>query len=320
MMLALLLPLLLGAVVLLALAALGPGASGKRRLVKRARALTDGRPTGPKGTAAPRLQRAGQSRLDTLAQRFVPRPAVLRARLAATGKPISIGQYAAVSGIIMAAVGALALMFGASPLFALLAAAADGLFLPHVAVSVLMARRRGKFLKVFAEAIGLIVRGLRAGLPVTETIAVVGQEIADPVGGEFRTVADQIRLGMPVEDAMWQAARRVGLPEFNFLVISLSVQRETGGNLAETLENLEQILRRRQQMRLKIRAMSSEATASALIIGSLPFVMAILMSVVNRDYLSVLFTQPLGRLMLGGGVASLVAGSLIMRQMVKFEI
>ncbi|MDB5465503.1 MAG: Flp pilus assembly protein TadB, partial [Phenylobacterium sp.] len=125
---------------------------------------------------------------------------------------------------------------------------------------------------------------------------------------------------MPVEDAMWQAARRVGLPEFNFLVISLSVQRETGGNLAETLENLEQILRRRQQMRLKIRAMSSEATASALIIGSLPFVMAILMSVVNRDYLSVLFTQPLGRLMLGGGVASLVAGSLIMRQMVKFEI
>jgi tight adherence protein B len=201
-----------------------------------------------------------------------------------------------------------------------LEAVASGLWIPHTAVSWLMKRRRNAFLKLFPDAIGLMVRGLRAGLPVSETIGVVGQEIATPVGEDFRRIADQVRLGQPLDEAMWHTAKRLGLPEFNFLVISLSVQRETGGNLAETLENLELILRRRQQMRLKIRAMASEATASALIIGALPFVMGVLMYLVSADYMRLLFTAPLGRLMLGAGVASLVIGGYIMRKMVSFEI
>lgn len=296
-----------------------PGMAGRRRLARRARALGRSRAAAP-AASGPRLLRPDASRLDLLAQRFLPRPAVLRARLAATGLPITIGQYglATLATTVVAGIGALAL--GASPGLALLSAVAEGLVLPHLAVGFLMGRRRARFLKVFAEAVALIVRGLRAGLPVTEAISIVGREIAEPVGGEFRAAADEIRLGQSVEDAMWRAARRIALPEFNFLVISLSVQRETGGNLAETLENLEQILRKRQQMRLKIKAMSAEATASALIIGCLPFVMGVMMSVVSPDYLRVLFTEPLGRLMLMGGGASLVTGAVIMRQMVRFEI
>jgi len=102
---------------------------------------------------------------------------------------------------------------------------------------------------------------------------VVGREIADPVGEEFRRISDDVRLGVPLEQALWETAKRIATPEFNFLVVTMIVQRETGGNLAETLENLDQVLRRRRQMRLKIKAMSSEARASAAIIGSLPFIM-----------------------------------------------
>jgi tight adherence protein B len=298
---------------------LAAAGGGRRRLVRRARALGQA-PAGGGAVESLLLRRARESRLDEVATRFLPRPAVLRARLAATGKAITIGRYAIGSLAIVAVCVLVLRAFGASTLIALLAGTAAGLWLPHLVVSILIARRRGRFLKVFAEAIGLIVRGLRAGLPVTETITVVGREIADPVGEEFRRAADQVRLGRPLEEALWQAAKRLDLPEFNFLVISLSVQRETGGNLAETLENLEQILRRRQQMRLKIRAMSSEATASALIVGSLPFVMGVLMLVVSPVYFHTLFVKPLGHMLLAGGGTSLVVGALIMRQMVRFEI
>lgn len=314
-----LLLLLLMAGAALVLAGLALPSAGKRRLARRARALSAGRKSAPEGRNV-RLAKPGATRLDALAQRLLPKPAVLRSRLEATGLPITIGHYGAATAAIAVASLALGLMVGAPPALAVLAALAEAVVLPHLVVGFLMGRRRARFLKVFAEAIALIVRGLRAGLPVTETLGVVGREIADPVGEEFRGVADQVRLGLAVEDAMWQSARRIGLPEFNFLVISLSVQRETGGNLAETLENLEQILRRRQQMRLKIKAMSSEATASALIIGCLPFVMAALMTFTSPDYMRVLFTEPLGRMMLAGGFASLAVGALVMRQMVRFEI
>src|SRR5262249_28054253 len=146
-----------------------------------------------------------------------------------------------------------------------------------------------KFTKLFPEAIGLMVRGIKSGLPIAETFVIVGQEVPDPVGEEFRRVSDQIRLGQQIEQALWDSAKRVGTPEVQFLVVSLSVQKETGGNLAETLENLDTILRRRRQMKLKIRAMSSEARASAAIIGALPFIMLGVLAGLNPEYISKLF-------------------------------
>jgi tight adherence protein B len=164
------------------------------------------------------------------------------------------------------------------------------------------------------------VRGIRSGLPATEALKTIADEVDDPVGTEFRQVTDQMRIGVALDEAMWAAARRLGIAEFNFLVISLSIQQETGGNLAEILEKLSDMVRRREQMRLKVRAMSSEARASAMIIGSLPFIMCGVISFVNPNYMSVLFTDPRGWVMIGIGLTSLLFGLAVMAKMIRFEI
>jgi tight adherence protein B len=129
-----------------------------------------------------------------------------------------------------------------------------------------------------------------------------------------------MKIGMQMDEALWAAAKRLDTPEFKFFVISLSIQQETGGNLAEVLEKLSDMVRRREQMRLKIKAMSSEARASAMIIGSLPFIMAVLIYVVNTEYMMRLFTDPRGWMMIGGGLTSLGLGIAVMAKMIKFEI
>jgi tight adherence protein B len=161
---------------------------------------------------------------------------------------------------------------------------------------------------------------VRSGLPVTETIINVGREMKGVVGYEFRKVSDQIQLGQPLEEVMWQAAGRIDLAEFTFMCISFSIQRETGGNLAETLDNLEQLLRNRKQMQLKIRAYSSEARASSAIIGSLPFIMLVLLSVVNWPYISTLFYSHGGNMLLAAAAGCLVLGIAALTKLASFEI
>ena len=164
------------------------------------------------------------------------------------------------------------------------------------------------------------MRGIRSGLPASEALRTIADEIQDPVGKEFRDVTDQMRIGVAMDEALWATAKRLAIPEFNFLVISLSIQQETGGNLAEILEKLSDMVRRREQMRLKVKAMSSEARASAMIIGSLPFVMAGVISFVNPEYMSTLFTDPRGWVMIGIGLTSLLIGLGIMAKMIRFDI
>ncbi|HEY8570992.1 type II secretion system F family protein [Phenylobacterium sp.] len=315
----LILLMMVGAVGLVVMA-IFDGGGGNRALVKRARALGAVGRTGASHARESAIRRSSETRLDAVVLRFMPKPALLRTRLEATGYPISFTHYGAACLVVGALALVVALLVGAPALLAALEAVATGLWLPHVAVGFMMARRRLRFFKAFPDAVALMVRGLRAGLPVTETIGVIGQESPDPVGEEFRRIAEQVRLGAPLDAAMWQTARRLGLPEFNFLVISLSVQRETGGNLAETLENLEHILRRRQQMKLKIKAMSSEAVASAIILSALPFVTTALMFMVSGDYIRLLFTDPLGKVMVACAVVSMTVGATVMRQMTRFEI
>jgi tight adherence protein B len=195
-----------------------------------------------------------------------------------------------------------------------------GVGLPHIALQQRINRRLKKFVTLMPDALDLIVRGIRSGLPATEALKTIADEIEDPVGTEFRQVTDQMRIGVAMDEAMWTAARRLGLAEFNFLVISLAIQQETGGNLAEILEKLSDMVRRREQMRLKVKAMSSEARASAMIIGSLPFVMCAIISFVNPSYMNVLFTDPRGWVMIGVGLTSLLIGLAVMAKMIKFEI
>ena len=194
------------------------------------------------------------------------------------------------------------------------------LAVPHFSVSYLIRKRINDFTSKFPEAIELLVRGLKSGLPVGETLGVVAREIPGPVGEEFKIVTEKIKIGKTMEDALQDTADRLGTPEFQFFVITLAIQRETGGNLAETLSNLADVLRKRAQMKLKIRAMSSESKASAYIVGSLPFVVFGLVWSVNPEYLSGFFVEQ--RLMIAGviGLVWMGIGVGIMAKMVSFEI
>jgi len=260
------------------------------------------------------------SGLDALVKKLMPRPELLRQRLMRTGWSIGLGTYGiacAVTGLIVA--GAL-FYFNVQWMIAAPVALVVGLCLPHFVVGFAVARRAKRFTQLFPEAIGLMVRGIKSGLPIGETFQVIGQEVPAPVGEEFRRISDQTRLGQTLDQALWDAARRVDTPEIKFLVVSLSVQRETGGNLAETLENLDTILRRRRQMKLKVKAMSSEARASAAIIGSMPFIMIGVLSGVNPAYIGRLFETPLGHAMLAGGGLGMALGIFVMQKMAKFDI
>src|SRR5262249_36955451 len=246
--------------------------------------------------------------LDTLIRRLLPRPELLRERLRRTGKSITIGKYALLCLAVALVSMTIKLSLGLGPAKAIPAGIVTGILLPHLFVGKLIERRIKRFEALFPEAIGLIVRGLRSGLPATESMQVVGREIGDPVGEEFRRISDDVRLGLPLEQALWDTAKRIGTPEFNFLVVTMIVQRETGGNLAETLENLDQVLRRRRQMRLKIKAMSSEARASAAINGSLPFIMFAILLVVNNAYAMTLINTHAGNMLLAGAACSMMTG------------
>jgi tight adherence protein B len=259
--------------------------------------------------------------LDRLIKRALPNVNQLRLRLARSGWSLKIGDYLLICLTIGAVSGlALALVLGLSIVVSGLGAIVLGIGLPHVVLSRRMAQRTKKFVGLLPEALDLIVRGIRSGLPASEAMRTIAEEIQDPVGGEFREVTDQMRIGVAMDEALWSAARRLAIPEFNFLVISLSIQQETGGNLAEILEKLSDMVRRREQMRLKVKAMSSEARASAMIIGSLPFVMAGVISFVNPNYMSTLFTDPRGWVMIGIGMTSLLVGLGVMAKMIKFDI
>jgi tight adherence protein B len=258
---------------------------------------------------------------DRLIKRFLPNISLLRLRLARSGWPLKVGDYllTCLTLSIVAVVGVWVTL-DLSFLINMLIGVVVGVGLPHIALQQRINRRLKKFVTLMPDALDLIVRGIRSGLPATEALKTIADEIEDPVGTEFRQVTDQMRIGVAMDEAMWTAARRLGLAEFNFLVISLAIQQETGGNLAEILEKLSDMVRRREQMRLKVKAMSSEARASAMIIGSLPFVMCAIISFVNPSYMNVLFTDPRGWVMIGVGLTSLLIGLAVMAKMIKFEI
>jgi tight adherence protein B len=266
------------------------------------------------------LQSRTQTKMDGLALRLIPKPALLRRRLQQTGRTWTLAQYGLVSLGIIAVVTAALVFKGLPLLLALLIGMFVGIGLPHKIVSKLIKRRVGKFTARFPDAIELMVRGLRSGLPISETLGIVADELPGAIGDEFRTVSDKMKIGRTMEAALQDVADRLGTPEFQFFVITLAIQRETGGNLAETLANLADVLRKRAQMKLKIKAMSSESKASAWIVGSLPFIVFLLIWFINGEYMQNFFVDQ--RLMIagGGGLCWMGIGVFIMAKMVDFEI
>ncbi len=165
-----------------------------------------------------------------------------------------------------------------------------------------------------------MIRGIRSGLPVIECIGTAGQEMTAPVGPHLRSVSERVQLGETLEAALWRVARVIRKPEMDFFAVSISIQMETGGSLAEALGNLSDLLRKREHMKMKIKAISSEAKASAMIIGALPFLMLMLLTVMSPEYVMPLFLDPRGQLMLGAGLGSISAGAFVMWRMTQFEI
>jgi tight adherence protein B len=244
----------------------------------------------------------------------------LAIRLEKTGKRWTLSQYAYASLGLGLIVALLVFLKSGAFMLALGVGVLVGAGLPHIVVGKLITKRVNKFNAKFADAIELLVRGLRSGLPVTETLQVVAQEIDGPVGVEFKGIVDRIRVGRTMEDSLQVTADRLGIPEFNFFCITLAIQRETGGNLAETLSNLADVLRKRSQMKLKIKAMSSESKASAYIVGALPFIVFGLISYINPSYVAGFFSED--RLIVAGlgGLTWMGIGVFIMAKMVSFEI
>ena len=267
-----------------------------------------------------KLMAARAGRVESFASTLIPKPALMRRRLEQTGKDISLGKYSMVSFGIAFIVAAV-LVFKSMPIMlALCAGVFAGVAIPHFAINFLIGRRLKKFNANFPDAIEIMVSGLRSGLPITETLGIVAAEITGPVGVEFRAVSDKMKIGRTMEAALQETSDRLGTAEFQFFVITLAIQRETGGNLAETLSNLADVLRKRGQMKLKIRAMSSESKASAYIVGSLPFIVFTLVYMVNPGYMHGFFEDQRLSVAGLGGLCWMGIGVFIMAKMVNFDL
>jgi tight adherence protein B len=310
-----------GALLLAFMAMRGPSAS--KNLKRRVELIKERHGDVIAGNAQAQIRKLFAERANKLegyASTLIPKPALLRKRLEQTGKNITLGKYAMVCIGVAAVIMILLMVRGAPFILSVLLGIFFGVGGPHFIIGRMIKRRVNKFNTNFPDAIELMVRGLRSGLPITETLGIVAGEVQGPVGIEFRMVSDKMKIGRTMEAALQDTADRLGTPEFQFFVITLAIQRETGGNLAETLSNLADVLRKRAQMKLKIRAMSSESKASAYIVGSLPFVVFTLVWMINPRYMGGFFTDE--RLMVAGigGMIWMAIGAGIMAKMVNFEI
>jgi tight adherence protein B len=329
MKLILLLLLISSLVTILFVAFSGPSAS--RASTKRLAAVKHRHSASELSQLEARMRRAISNRQPEghkLLTSLIPNPENLAKRIAMTGKKWTLSQYMTTCALILVVVFGVMVLRGYSLLPSILVAIAVGLGLPHIVVGKLIGRRVAAFTRNFPDALDLLVRGLRSGLPVGETLNVVASEIPGPVGEEFRMITERIKIGKSMDQSLLETAQRLGTPEFQFFCITLAIQRETGGNLAETLANLGNVLRQRAQMKLKIRAMSSESKASAYIIGVLPFLVFGLICWMNFGYMSPFFTpDPEGLFGLGtmqlvgiGGMMWMSIGAFIMAKMINFEI
>ncbi len=191
--------------------------------------------------------------------------------------------------------------------------------LPRWMLSFLKKRREAKFLDAFPDAVDIIVRGVKAGLPLLDCLKMITIEAPEPLKSEFRAIVETQAIGMPLGEACGKLYEHMPVPEANFFGIVVSIQQRAGGNLAEALGNLSRVLRDRKKMKAKIQAMSQEAKASAGIIGALPLAVMTLVYVTSPDYISLLWTEPLGRVMLAASVVWMSMGVLVMKKMINFD-
>jgi len=243
----------------------------------------------------------------------------LSSRLTQAGLDWSPRKFMILSGVLAAACFAITSLAGGGLIGAAGLAFAGGLGLPRWALNFLKKRREKKFLKALPDAVDVIVRGIKAGLPLFDSIKVVATDAPEPLKSEFLAIIETQAIGMPLGDACARLFERMPVPEANFFGIVISIQQKSGGNLSEALGNLSKVLRDRKKMAEKIQAMSMEAKASAGIIGSLPPIVMLLVYLSTPDYISLLWTHPTGQLMLVGCVIWMSIGIFVMKRMINFD-
>lgn len=243
----------------------------------------------------------------------------LAVRLRRAGLNISASQFymfAAASGVVTAL---LVLVFTGSLLVSGAAMFVGGIGIPLWLLNYLRRKREEKFLQHLPDAIDVLVRSLRAGLPMNDAMKMIAQEIPEPVGPEFAEIVEGQRVGIPLDQGFQRMYERMPLPEVNFLSIVVSLQSKTGGNLSEALDNLSKVLRDRQNMKLKVKTLSQEAKVSAAIIGAIPILIFAILSLLNPQFIAPLIETKVGNLIMLAGIVWMSLGVLIMRKMINFK-
>ena len=298
-----------------------PILSGERKAEQRRASLAKSEPS---IRTADRNQRSRREQVETSLKELEERhreekKVSLNTRISQAGLSWTKQKFIVISCVLGFACLAVGFVMGAGLLASVAFAFAAALGVPRWLLGFLKKRREKKFLAALPDAVDVIVRGIKAGLPLFESIKVVAADAPQPLKGEFLAIIETQAIGMPLGEACMRLYDRMPLPEANFFGIVISIQQKSGGNLAEALGNLSKVLRDRKKMSEKIQAMSMEAKASAAIIGSLPPIVMFLVYLTTPSYISLLWTHPTGHLMLAGSAVWMTMGVLVMKKMINFD-
>jgi tight adherence protein B len=298
-----------------------PLLSGERKAEHRRASVARAEPV---ARQAERTQRSRREQVEGSLKEIEARSqkqkkVALSTRITQAGLSWSTQKFMLISGVLAAICFAIAMLVGGGPLSGIGLAFAGGFGLPRWALSFLKKRREKNFLRALPDAVDVIVRGIKAGLPLFDSIKVVAADAPEPLKSEFLAIIETQAIGMPLGEACARLFDRMPVPEANFFGIVIAIQQKSGGNLSEALGNLSKVLRDRKKMAEKIQAMSMEAKASAAIIGSLPPIVMLLVYLSTPDYISLLWTHPTGQLMLCGCVIWMTIGVFVMKKMINFD-
>jgi tight adherence protein B len=300
-----------------------PILSGERQAEKRRESIAQTDPVARKAVARGSVKSRREQIEETLKEvdarnrKLKRRP--LSVRISQAGIDWSKRTYFIGSGVLGLVVWVIVFVLSGSLLVAGLVAFAAAFGVPRWTLAFLKTRRERKFIENFPDSVDIIVRGIKSGLPLNDSIKIIVNDSPEPIRSEFKAIVETQAIGMPIGEACLKLYERIPLAEANFFGIVVSVQQKSGGNLSEALGNLSKVLRDRKKMKAKIIAVSMEAKASAAIIGALPPVVMLLVYITSPAYISLLWEHPAGRMMLAGSAIWMLTGILVMKKMINFN-
>ena len=266
-----------------------------------------------------RKQQVHETIANMEAREKAKRKVSLRIKLQRAGLETTVQQYWIASAITGVGIGVVVFLTGSSPLVSLLAAFGGGFGLPNWVLGFLFKRRKNRFLQEFANAIDVIVRGVKSGLPLNDCLGIIARESPEPICTEFAALVEQQRVGVPLQECFDRMMVRVPLQDVSFFAIVVAIQQQAGGNLSEALGNLSGVLRDRKRLENKVKALSAEAKASAMILAALPFMVMLGVYMTSPEYISLLWRERAGHFLLAGAGIWMVTGLLVMRKMINFK-